>query len=630
MIVIKWHQKISTKIICILIITLLVISVTLGCFSFLSEKNIATREMDSQADQTFYRVKTRLDEYIGINKIWIIEKLIDIELESNSQLIGVVLQKNNNSLFAGRIKTANNSLIPYTEDDLHLEAAATYKREGQMGDGDNKVTIVLYFTGKSVVDRLIMFVLRSVLLTFILLLAMGVILYLSLHKMIMSPIKILNNVVEMVIDQDFDTMAPVMAEDEIGKLANSFNQMTVNLRSNIYEVQMVNENLEEMVKARTEELDKANKQLTKRNQRMKLDLNMAKKVQMSIIPRHFPTLGMLDVYGSYVPMDDIGGDFYDVFKISDTKVAFVIADVCGHGIPSALITSMAKVSFANNSKEHRHTGEILKAVNDELYTNLGESGYYLTAFYCILDKTTRKIEYSSAGHPDIFILRENEKPLALESNSVFLGFFEDPSYSSAFQYLQKGDRLVLYTDGLTEAKSDSDVFYESIFYESLTLKRDLSPKEYVDSQIEAVKGFCGNTIYKDDITLLVIDFIMDDYEVHIGLDTTYEYIDTRGVTSPSKLNFINLNNTFVTALEKIEIADYDRALKLLLQLENSFYKRQDNFNVLKLLGYIYYKLEEYTNAITFWEKAISLNSNAEELVVNLGRLCEKLGDKPGK
>lgn len=619
---IKWYKKISTKIICILFLTILITSPGLGIISFHSEKKIALGKMEKHADQTFYRVKARLEEYIPLNRAWIIEKLIDIELESNSELIGIVLEVDSFNSSIGRVKTKGGFIADYNPADSQLQKASTYTQKGKLGQGGKTAALTLYFTNKSLVDRLFMFVVRSVLLTFILSVAIGIILFLSLRKMIITPIYILNNVVEMVIKQDFDTMAPVMARDEIGNLADSLNLMTVKLRANMRKIREINESLEAKVSERTRELDEANSMLTKANHKMKNELKMAKKVQMSIIPTVFPTLGMLDVYGSYVPMDDIGGDFYDVYQISSTKVAFVIADVCGHGIPSALITSMAKVSFANNSKEKRRAGDILKAVNDELYLNLGESGYYMTAFYCIIDKTTRKFEYSSAGHPDIFILRENQVPLVLESNSVFLGFFEDAVYETAFEYLQKGDRIVLYTDGLTEVKDDRDCFYEKRFYESLVSKRHLSPKEYVDLQIRTVKQFYGNEIYKDDITLLVIDFTMDDYEVYLDLHKEYEFIDNTGVTSQFKLQFIGFNNLLVKALENVEKADYETALELLVQLEDNFYKQQDNFNVLKMLGFTCYKLDQYTRAIYYWEKAISLNPDAEELVVNIGRLWE--------
>ncbi|MCG8572562.1 MAG: cache domain-containing protein [Spirochaetes bacterium] len=257
--------------------------------------------------------------------------------------------------------------------------------------------------------------------------------------------------------------------------------------------------LEKKVKERTQELNKALEQI-------KNELKMAQNIQIAILPKFFPNQDRLLFHGKYIPMDDLGGDYYDVFKISEDTIALTIADVCGHGIPAALTTAMAKVSFANNAVKNIPLKKIVKIVNDELYNVIGDI-QYLTAFYGIFNITTGVLKYANAGHNDILILKKDHTIEHLKTNSPMVGLVKDVQFHTDETILAPGDRLILYTDGIIEAQNaQNSQFGMNKLKEIINTRQSHSPKEVSKIIFNEVETFKGNQPPQDDMTLLIMDY----------------------------------------------------------------------------------------------------------------------------
>lgn len=285
---------------------------------------------------------------------------------------------------------------------------------------------------------------------------------------------------------------------EFTELAQSFNDM-------VKMIDDYNENLEEQVRNRTEELNRKNAELEKAYEENIKELAMAQKIQTSLIPNVFPETRNLSFHGLYLPMETIGGDLYDVHKINDNKWSVVILDVCGHGVPAALITTMAKISFSTNSKKYLKASEVLAAVNNELCEAIQDVGDYFTAFYCIIDTNTHSIDYVNAAHNDLYILRSNSLEIMSQTGPV-VGVIKNLEYPSKTTDFLIGDRLIMYTDGVIEARNEQRELYDnSRLKEMIIANKDKSLRDFVTIIYNDIIKFKNNTPNDDDIAMLAID-----------------------------------------------------------------------------------------------------------------------------
>ena len=284
-------------------------------------------------------------------------------------------------------------------------------------------------------------------------------------------------------------------------LSGSFNTMldTINNYRN---------NMEQIVHERTEELNKTVAQLTETHEQNKRELAMAQKIQSSLVPKVFPETKLLQFSSKYMPMEALGGDLYDVYQISDKVFAVMILDVCGHGVPAALITTMAKMSFTTNSKKYSTPSEIVSHVNLELAEILEGSGNFLTAFYAIIDIENKIISYTNAGHNTIYILHENKTISCLPNNSPVIGVIKDLDFLQCSECLLSGDRIILYTDGLIEARNPTGAMFDTPrLLEIIEKNSKVDIHTFVTQLCDCLKSFQELAPVTDDVALLVIDTI---------------------------------------------------------------------------------------------------------------------------
>jgi phosphoserine phosphatase RsbU/P len=235
------------------------------------------------------------------------------------------------------------------------------------------------------------------------------------------------------------------------------------------------------------------------------ELETAKMVQKSLLPKRVEKIPGLDVAMSFLPSGSIGGDLYDVVPLSDTKIAFLIFDVCGHGVPAALISAMAKVSFARHITLGQSPNTILRNVNNELVSFM-PAERYLTAFLAILDIPMRILTFSRAGHPPAAIRRGNSDTVEyLSCKGTFIGLYPDVKFEEAEVSLAAGDILLLYTDGLVEStNSANERFGKTNLELALTANPLQDANDAISSIINQWNAFIGNEPQSDDVTLLAV------------------------------------------------------------------------------------------------------------------------------
>jgi predicted ATPase/serine phosphatase RsbU (regulator of sigma subunit) len=267
-------------------------------------------------------------------------------------------------------------------------------------------------------------------------------------------------------------------------------------------------NLEIMVEERTLQLKEVNRELSRRYETMARELRVAHTIQQAIIPDVFPEIPWLSLAGRYIPMEELGGDFYDLFYLDKNIVSIIIADVSGHGVPAALITAMAKISFNSNAVKGKSAGDTIELVNRELCKAIEELMQYLSAFYCIIDMDKKELEYCNAGHVEIMLQRDEKTIIELPPNSPVIGYKTDYEFNSTSVKIMPGDRLVLFTDGIPEARDDESKFYGmDRFIKTLQKNRRQTPEIMVDNIFKDIGDFTMKSPARDDITLLVADIL---------------------------------------------------------------------------------------------------------------------------
>jgi sigma-B regulation protein RsbU (phosphoserine phosphatase) len=233
------------------------------------------------------------------------------------------------------------------------------------------------------------------------------------------------------------------------------------------------------------------------------ELEVAKRIQLSILPEKFPDSATFKVAARYVPMTSVAGDFYDFIVANDRQAGLLIADVSGHGVPAALIASMVKLAATSQRAKAADPSGLLSGMNGALCGNT--QNQFVTAAYVHLDSESRELRYSAAGHPPMLLLR-NGKVKEVAENGLMLAAFNFATYSTAAQPLLPGDRLLLYTDGIVEAASASGEFFGAQALSALFRQTSgIAPADAADRIISAVQQWAASQ--DDDLTVLVCDYM---------------------------------------------------------------------------------------------------------------------------
>jgi sigma-B regulation protein RsbU (phosphoserine phosphatase) len=294
---------------------------------------------------------------------------------------------------------------------------------------------------------------------------------------IIVPVSQLERAMTQVQDGDFSAFVPVDTNDELGSLAEHFNQMAVGL---------------------------------KERYRLQRSLDLAKEVQQNLLPRKNPVVRGLDVCGRSIYCDETGGDYFDYLSSSEwgpAKLGVLIGDVSGHGIPSALLMATARAFMRQRSSRSGSMAEVVSDVNRQLTRDVEDTGRFMTLFYLMIDMAARNMSWVRAGHdPAVWYDPATDQFEELHGEGMALGVDESHQFR---QYqksgLAKGQILLLSTDGLWETQNPSgNMFGKNKIYDVIRKRHESSAREILDTIVTELESFRQSREPEDDITLVVI------------------------------------------------------------------------------------------------------------------------------
>jgi len=388
-------------------------------------------------------------------------------------------------------------------------------------------------------------------------------------------------------------------------------------------------NLELKVEQRTEELREALASLKEKDDMIQKQLEIASNIQRSILPGRIDDWNELKFSVRYIAMEKIGGDFYDVYQIKGDKLGVLVADVSGHGIPAALITSMAKISFSSATQQYDSPKRVFQEVNQNILEHI-KTQDYMTAFFVVIDDDYN-IVYANASHQKAILVHSDEGRVEfLDTNGLFIGAIEEAreTYEEKVTKLRYGDRLLLYTDGIPEAANVDREEYSIERLQDAALKnRHLPLEDFTSFIIEDVQRFKGKAPVEDDITLLVIELARDEAVDIIKqskkLIDEHKYYEAIDYLERSLTLYPN-NRKLIYNLAKnyFRVNNFGKASELIEQ-----YLEMDKRNKYAYYvgGAAYYQMMNYEKAIQLLERAQSIDPNFTNALFALGMAYKKIG-----
>ena len=311
----------------------------------------------------------------------------------------------------------------------------------------------------------------------------GICLSFVLAALVNLPLKQLLQDVQIVADGRLDHRALVRSSDEVGVLARAFNHMTQSLKE-----------------AHRNEIE---------NEVMRRDLKIAQEVQAHLVPQEMPELPGLDLTAKYEPAREVGGDAFDLIPLPGDRLGVVIADVAGKGVPGALYMAMTRIAFRVSALYAKSPHEIVTMVHDLMAPELTK-GRFITAVYLEIDPRAGQVSACRLGHDPIIHFRGETKEIeSYTPTGAAIGILPSDVFRTKVEVakfaLEPGDRVLLYTDGITEAANPNDEeFGTDRLDEFIRQNAALTSDQFVDGLIQEVKMFAEDKPMQDDLTVVSI------------------------------------------------------------------------------------------------------------------------------
>lgn len=342
--------------------------------------------------------------------------------------------------------------------------------------------------------------------------AAGILLIMGLVQVFVRPIQLLTDGVRAIGDGNMDGKLDVRGPAEIGAIAGVFNEIT-----------------EKFKKARDSILEQ---------EKMQKEIEVAKQIQQSLLPRRRPEISGYDICPLYQAAAEVGGDYYDFVQVDDDTIGVVVADVSGKGVPGSLVMTMIRTALRMEARGNRNASDVMSKMN-AFVTDDMKKGMFVTMFYVILDSKNRVISYASAGHnPMILYRHETRETFFLNPRGFPVGIsLPDEtlfrrSISLEKVRLKKDDMLVIYTDGVTEAMNDKREQYgEDRLVQMVKSNGLLSPDEFIARLDADIKEFTGDCPQNDDITVVAIKERMTVDDILFGIrKKLIDLVDMQGMS----------------------------------------------------------------------------------------------------
>ncbi len=305
-------------------------------------------------------------------------------------------------------------------------------------------------------------------------------------RSISGPVRRLTRLTGAVAGGDLEQKVEVSTRNEIGELAESFNQMTGRLKTSMEQLRVT----------------------TAAKERIESELDIAREIQMSMVPKMFPPFPdreEMDIFATIRPARQVGGDLYDFFFLDRNRFCFLIGDVSGKGVPASLFMAVAKTLLKANAQSRDQPNLILERANQELCQG-NDTCMFVTLFLAILDLSNGRLDYGNSGHNPPVLLRAGRGPelMSMDKNMA-LGVMEGMSYTSGSIELGPGEAIFLYTDGVTEAVGPGDeLFGEARLLAALDAAGGGDSRNTIAAVSQEVDRFCAGQPQADDITMLML------------------------------------------------------------------------------------------------------------------------------
>ena len=321
--------------------------------------------------------------------------------------------------------------------------------------------------------------LTSVFMQVLIFATLFVFIYILIKRVIINNLKKINNTLARITMGDLNVRVDVRSNEEFASLSDDINSTVSTLKRYIAEA--------------AARIDK--------------ELEYAKQIQLSALPTNFPDNEDFGIYAQMIAAKEVGGDFYDFYKLNDTTVVFLAADVSGKGIPAAMFMMTAKTIIKDLAESGMAVNDIFTKANEKLCEN-NESGMFVTAWMGILDITTGQVKFANAGHNPPLLKRANGSFEYLKTRVGFvLAGMEGVRYRVGELTLNPGDRLFLYTDGVPEATNAENKLYgEDRLLSFMNQNTSMEAVKLLPALKANIDEFVGEAPQFDDITMLMLDY----------------------------------------------------------------------------------------------------------------------------
>src|SRR5690349_15023611 len=307
-----------------------------------------------------------------------------------------------------------------------------------------------------------------------------------------------------------ESRGPRAEETRLTAVATHLARIAVERQRARAELLALNAELEERVERRTREL-------FEKNQQMEEELQMARELQVALLPREFPTIPVgapplesaLSFLSFYFPTGKVSGDFFSVFPVGEKAAGVMICDVMGHGVRSALITGIIRGLVEEHANLAADPGVLLTHINRALTVILQQAGttMFATCFYVVADVERAELRFANAGHPCALHVRRDdasaEKLDDVKSRGPLMGIFPSATYATAARSMVKGDLVMLFTDGLYEVEDATGAFFsEEQLRATVSRHAALAPEEFFNRVVSDIRKYSQSGTFADDVCVV--------------------------------------------------------------------------------------------------------------------------------
>lgn len=242
-------------------------------------------------------------------------------------------------------------------------------------------------------------------------------------------------------------------------------------------------------------------------EKMSNELNLAAQIQIGILPESLPENDRVNIASSIIPAKEVGGDFYDFFSIDSSHVAVAIGDVSGKGIPASLFMMKTETLLKSVAISHKNSPKRVIEIANKSLCEGNKLGMFVTCFFGVINTTTGEFVYCNAGHNAPLIIRNGEVKYLVSKKQVVLGAFDESTYYEESILLNEKDKILIYTDGISEAHNNEEKLYgENRLKDVAILYSDESPKGLLEGISKDVEAYCEGAPQFDDMTMLCLEY----------------------------------------------------------------------------------------------------------------------------